>query len=64
MTSSGPEMADARGPSRLAVLASHEGTVLQAVIDACARRALHWEIAVVGRNLADPSHPEFGVYSS
>jgi len=46
-------MADARGPSRLAVLASHEGTVLQAVIDACARRALHWEIAVVISNNAE-----------
>jgi phosphoribosylglycinamide formyltransferase-1 len=44
---------EARGPSRLAVLASHEGTVLQAVIDACARGALPWQIAVVISNNAD-----------
>ena len=46
-------MADAHGLSKLAVLASHEGTVLQAVIDACARRALNWKIAVVISNNAD-----------
>src|SRR5207247_1234948 len=40
---------------RLAVLASHEGTILQAVIDACARGALRWDIGVVVSN-----NPESG----
>ncbi len=39
--------------SRLGVLASHEGTTLQAVIDACARSEFPWEIAVVISNNAD-----------
>jgi phosphoribosylglycinamide formyltransferase 1 len=53
VTPTAPGAADAGGPSRLAVLASHEGTTLQAVIDACARRALSWEIAIVISNNAD-----------
>jgi phosphoribosylglycinamide formyltransferase-1 len=38
---------------RLGVLASHEGTTLQAVIDACRREGYPWEIAVVISNNAD-----------
>lgn len=38
------------GRVRLGVLASHEGTTLQAVLDACARGALPAEIAVVISN--------------
>ncbi len=39
--------------SRLGVLASHEGTTLQAVVDACARDGFPWEMAVVISNNAD-----------
>jgi len=39
--------------SRLGVLASHEGTTLQAVLDACARHGFPWEVAVVISNNAD-----------
>jgi len=38
---------------RLGVLASHEGTTLQAVIDACRRDSSPWEIAVVVSNNPD-----------
>lgn len=38
---------------RLGVLASHEGTTLQAVLDACASAAIRCEVAVVISNNAD-----------
>jgi phosphoribosylglycinamide formyltransferase-1 len=38
---------------RLAVLASHEGTTLQAVLDACANPAFPWEVVLVISNNAD-----------
>lgn len=37
-------------PLRLGVLASHEGTTLQAIIDACAARSIGAEVAVVISN--------------